>query len=231
MASRVDRGFSAWLRAAMERAGIASQVELAARVGVNQSTVSHWLHGAWPRVIHLGPLARALGVSRREIEWYAGLAVAPPAQGAVDEQGVTVGDVAPIPLDAIAAARRTRLADVGGMQATDQAALAGDEQWSPAPRARYLDRLQAGGLAAVVVAGSCLAPEVLAGDIVLVDRHDLFPRPGALVAVLTDTGDVLVKRLDMTPSGLALVDSRGAVYRPEGAVTLGRVVFVVRPAE
>ncbi len=83
-------------------------------------------------------------------------------------------------------------------------------------------------LVAARIAGDCMEPEIMAGDVAIVDISDRTPRPGRLVAVLLEDGGMAVKRLDRDSEGPVLLDNKGGSYRPNGAKVQGTIVSVVR---
>lgn len=105
----------------------------------------------------------------------------------------------------------------------------------PTDSARALDdamreRIRSRGrhLEHVRVSGDCMEPEVRAGDIVLVDPTDTYPTDGRLVVVVTDEGDVLLKRFRILDGEPFLTDNKGRVLRPNGARIQGIARMVAR---
>ncbi len=83
-------------------------------------------------------------------------------------------------------------------------------------------------LVAARVTGDCMEPEIMAGDVAIVDISDRAPRPGRLVAILLEDGSMVVKRLEHDAAGSVLVDNKGGSYRPNGGRVQGTIVSVVR---
>lgn len=83
-------------------------------------------------------------------------------------------------------------------------------------------------LVAARVAGDCMEPEIMAGDVAIVNIADRSPRPGHLVAVLLEDGGMAVKRVSKDDEGPVLLDNKGGSYRPNGATVQGTIVSVVR---
>jgi len=78
------------------------------------------------------------------------------------------------------------------------------------------------------VTGDCMEPEVKPGDSAIVDVANRSPRPGQLVAVLTEDGSMQIKRFERDESGALLLDNKGGSYRPNGAKIQGVIVYVGR---
>ena len=83
-------------------------------------------------------------------------------------------------------------------------------------------------LVAARVTGDCMEPEVKPGDSAIVDVANRSPRPGQLVAVLTEDGSMQIKRFERDESGALLLDNKGGSYRPNGAKIQGVIVYVGR---
>jgi SOS-response transcriptional repressor LexA len=210
----------------MARAGIASQMELARRVGVHQSSVSGWIHGAWPRIGHIEPLARALGVPRQVVEWYAGFDVPPPPT--VETSTVPI-NIRVLDHRKVADEVRDRVLPISRVPVSDTAVAAGPSGWSSDTRRNILNLFEGhASIVAAEVTGNCMEPEIADGDVVLVDRADLFPSAGTIAAFLVEGDGIMVKRLAQDGSTVVPVDNQGTRYRPQNALMLGRVVAIVK---
>lgn len=82
----------------------------------------------------------------------------------------------------------------------------------------------------VRVVGNCLEPDIQAGDMALIDRGNLSPRTGALVAVLLEDGQLVMKRFSISPEDRRplLTDNTGTVIRPNGARIVGTIIHINR---
>lgn len=78
------------------------------------------------------------------------------------------------------------------------------------------------------VSGDCMEPEVRSGDTAIVDTANLEPRDGALVAVLTPEGELMVKRYETQTGVPTLTDNQGRSYRMDGVQIKGVVVSTMR---
>lgn len=226
MRPRVERGFGQWLRSAMDRAGLRRNEDLAALIGANESTVSRWRRGAWPRAAQIGPLAKALGVPREVVEWYAGFDVSDPTRATSEMHPVRLPVVPAEPLlDQV----QRQMFPLPEVPIGESVIAAGMDSWSGAISSGVL-RLFEGraNIGVAEVSGSCMEPEIDPGDAVLIDRADLFPRAGTLVAFLVEGDGVMVKRLANEGGQLVAVDNQGVRYTPTHAVLLGRVVAVTK---
>ncbi len=83
-------------------------------------------------------------------------------------------------------------------------------------------------LVASRVIGGCMEPEILDGDIAVVDISNRNPREGQLVAVLTEDGNMMVKRYALRDGQPILRDNKGRIYRPNGAKIQGVVIQTSR---
>ena len=78
------------------------------------------------------------------------------------------------------------------------------------------------------VSGDCMEPEIMSGDIVIVDLAAREPRPGQIVAALLRDGTMAVKRYERHRGYPRLVDNKGRVYPVDGAQIQGLVVSFIR---
>lgn len=90
-------------------------------------------------------------------------------------------------------------------------------------------------LLGVRVRGSCMAPMIEDGDVVIYDASQVEPRNGELVvatvtSATSEAGDGVVKRWYRTPGGIELVPNVGATIRvtPEDVIVHGIVVEIRR---
>lgn len=105
---------------------------------------------------------------------------------------------------------------------------AGMDIWEPTGNDLTIERDASHGrdLVAMTVMGDCMVPDVLPGDVILVDRNNRLPSVGDLVVLAGESGPML-KRYDIADGQPILRDSKGGAYRPNGARLVG-VVFEVR---
>lgn len=78
------------------------------------------------------------------------------------------------------------------------------------------------------VRGTCMEPEIMDGDTVIIDVADRMPRPGDLVAVLLEEGVLVVKRYERRGGRPVLLDNEGKTYPIEGAQLQGVIVSSLR---
>lgn len=78
------------------------------------------------------------------------------------------------------------------------------------------------------VVGNCMEPEIMAGDVAIVDIADRSPRDEDLVVLLLEDGSMAVKRFRQRDSEPFLVDNKGGEYRPNDAKIQGLVVAIER---
>lgn len=180
--------------------------QLALLSGVPESTISRILSGATKSTgMEIAvKLANALGLSLDE------LAGQPRARSA-GPRGAAVGPVVLVPLvDVTLAAGQSSFSETGDTVAVD------------------LELARSGHLIASKVSGDCMEPEILTGDIVIVDIADKEPKPGQIVAALLNDGSMVVKRYTRERGYPHLIDNQGLDYPISGAQVQGVVVSVVR---
>lgn len=133
----------------------------------------------------------------------------------------------PEPYD-LGGVRTMRLALV---EVADVTIHAGREAWRTVGTFSVPEDLAVGrDVVMVRVVGECLGPEIQDGDLVLIDRGQLSPRSGAIVAVLLEDGELVVKRFGVSPEDRRpiLLDNTGETMRPNGARVLGTVIYLSR---
>lgn len=208
-----DSGFDAFFARVREAAGIESQQELAALLGVNRSAVTQAKHRGVPRS-WADRVARVYGL---DPEWLE--------TGRGDPRGpVRSDDFAAVPKV------RARLCAGGGSFETG-----GEIEDYYAFRREWLARK---GLASQMVLmdvfGNSMEPEIREGDTALIDQSQKGVIAGGIYAVgLEDT--VMVKRVEKRPGALVLV-SDNTDYAPivlQGeeigqARIIGKVVWIGR---
>jgi phage repressor protein C with HTH and peptisase S24 domain len=100
----------------------------------------------------------------------------------------------------------------------------------------YFEKRDVATLAAIESVGDSMSPDVLHGDVVVVDTQDTALLPGGMFAVDVN-GMVYLKRVNTTPGRLVLSCANPAYSdiavpivegKPEGIVILGRVVWLGR---
>jgi transcriptional regulator with XRE-family HTH domain len=172
--------FGDWLRSAIARRGL-TQKTLAELLGVDQGTVSRWAHNRDMKARHLWPLARALRVSPVEVL----RAAAHVLDDEDDDEYVRVV------IAGEASAGRGRDGDDDAVRY-----LVGTRRSLP-PH-----------LTACRVVGCCLAPEIQAGDIAIV-QFDVSWRPGQIVALRTEDGAHVKRVVRVEPDELVLYSNDG----------------------
>lgn len=83
-------------------------------------------------------------------------------------------------------------------------------------------------LVASKVTGDCMEPDIRDGDTVIIDLTNHSPRPGQLVAVLMEDGNMMVKRFEQINGIATLIDNKGNEYFPNGAKIQGVAVWSTR---
>ena len=179
--------------------------ELARRAGVSESYLGRVERGevASPGIEQVEKIARALALTTDELT------------GAAHRLGprtISFGSVVLVPEVNV-----TISAGEAGYTET------GDAVPVPIELARAPRRL-----CASKVRGACMEPEIMDGDMVIVDLADTSPRPGDLVAALLESGELMVKRYDRRGGRPVLIDNQGATYPVDGALIQGVIISSLR---
>ena len=192
------------IREEMNRRGW-DNAQLARMSGLSESTVSRVLSGSTrsPGIDAVRGVALAFGISIDEL--------AGTAQRSNGPRSVDIGPVALVPLvDVVLAAGEPNFIEAG--------------ESIPMP----MELAQGSRLIASRVSGDCMEPEIMSGDIVIVDLAAREPRPGQIVAALLRDGTMAVKRYERHRGYPRLVDNKGRVYPVDGAQIQGLVVSFIR---
>jgi len=184
-----------------------TQPELAARANLSKSFVSEMETGKKPnpRGATLQKLAAAFGLTTDEL-----LGAAPRAS-TIPPQSVRWGSVVTVPI-------------VNVTMAAGQAYYGETGDAVPVAAELAISRT----LVASRVTGNCMEPEIMDGDLAIVDISQQHPPSGSLVAVLMEDGNMMVKRYEVREDGSILLDNKGGEYRPNGAKIQGQVVAMNR---
>lgn len=83
-------------------------------------------------------------------------------------------------------------------------------------------------LVAAKVIGTCMEPEIMEGDLAVIDISNHSPLDGQLVAALTEEGEMLLKRFHRVGGLPILMDNHGRTYSLDGAVIQGVVRHIMR---
>jgi transcriptional regulator with XRE-family HTH domain len=204
--------------------------ELDQITGINWGTLAGWENDRVRSISAdaVGSLARAYGISTIDVMRRLGIPVRdlpntpkkssePPSEPANQPEPYDLGGV-----------RTMRLALV---EVADVTIHAGREAWRTVGTFSVPEDLAVGrDVVMVRVVGECLGPEIQDGDMVLIDRGQLSPRSGAIVAVLLEDGELVVKRYGVSPEDRRpiLLDNTGETMRPNGARVLGTVIYLSR---
>ncbi|MCC6314491.1 MAG: S24/S26 family peptidase [Thermomicrobiales bacterium] len=218
-----DHGFADWVRSLMVDAQgrPLSSNAFAERIGSESETVLAWLErGQRPRRAMLSKLAVYAGIPELDA-----LAMAGYATPADEERSPYVASAAD--LRELAALIRRVITPAVDLPVADQPASA-SRGGAPPVGSDTVEWLRGQQVILVSISGDCMDPEICAGDVVHVDRGVLFPQLGSRVAVLTDDGEVMVKRVEREKDQFVLADNRGLRFRPHGAVILGKVIAVTK---
>jgi SOS-response transcriptional repressor LexA len=224
--------------AELRRAAQMTQTELGDRIGMSQVQVSHWEKGDIKEVTveRLEQFARALRADRDELARLSGLAVGTNVPYNADRgegtgrraESPTAYDTLrdafaqmPFPIPVLPNTRALTAKGRGGYMAVEE------YLWMPAS---YLARRAS--LVGVRVVGESMAPTLMHGDHVAVDRDATFAVGNIIAAVVDD--DFVVKRVKRVGQHSILLegDNDGAqVLLSDQSVIVGKVINVVRNLE
>lgn len=196
-----------------------TQRELADMIGTSQGTIAAWETGR-VQDLDLGSIrkiAPAYGMTPEALTRYLNGEQPAPTEPTKQPELYDSLAVQSVPM------RMVRVAEV--------TIAAGLESWRslgdyPVP----LDVVGNRDAIMVRVVGNCLEPDIQAGDMALIDRGNLSPRTGALVAVLLEDGQLVMKRFSISPEDRRpmLTDNTGTVIRPSGARIVGTIIHINR---
>lgn len=210
-----DHGFSAWVNGYLREpdGSILTPSALADRWGFDPETVIGWIDGsARPQRRNCYRLAMLTGEDADRVLALAGYGP--------DAERRRAGPSGSITVEARELAARVAAAI---------APVTGRDPFGDLPPGTLRPVEQDGRpLWLAVITESDLAPEAGAGDLALIDRADLWIRPGILIALLGDDRRLFVRRCVAADGGVNLVDAEGRIWLPDGAILLGRVVALTR---
>lgn len=209
-----EHGFADWLRGQMERRGL-RQSQVAAYVGVTPAAVSRWLSGISrpdpPSVVKIADLFHERVARVYELAGHPNPDYVPEVRQKVSFQDQILEALADAPI----------LVPV-----VEQLAAAGEGQIALDYVALPPQRAAGHSLAALVVRGESMAPEIQDGDYIVIDT-DATARDGDTV-VASIGEEVIVKRLQRKSDHFVLAGNNGKVVRADDAEIAGVVIQIVR---